>query len=191
MADKFPVQHAERGRHPQRPEPQRRRGVHAGEDAQRQGERGSLGPSRKQRGDRSGSAFVNVRRPKLERRRGDFEGQADENKSEADLQQGVRGIVGKRRHQVEVRRSRGSEGQRDAVKEESRGERSQQKIFHRRFVRARGVALVAGQNVGSDGAHFQADEMRSATRAPRPSRPCRPWQTESARKIRRRRDLRA
>ena len=58
----------------------------------------------------------------------------------------------------ELRGSRGAINQRDAVEEKSGGKRAQQKILHGRFVGARNVAAIAGQNVGGDGAGLEPDE---------------------------------
>ena len=47
---------------------------------------GGLWPGGEERGNRSGRAFVNVRRPNLERCGGHFEAQADQNQRKPELQ---------------------------------------------------------------------------------------------------------
>ena len=46
----------------------------------------------------------------------------------------------------------------DAVEEKRRGERAEQEIFHRGFVRWQRAAAEAGKDVARDRAHLEADE---------------------------------
>ncbi len=153
---KISRKHGEDREDPEGPEPELRGGVNIGKDAQEQGESRGFGSRGKERGNGSGSAFVNVRSPNLERRSGDLEAQADEDEGEAELEHGARGIGGI--HFQEIRCAGDSVNQRDAVEKKGRGKRAEKEILHRGFAGFQCVAAVAGEDVAGDGAHLEADE---------------------------------
>ena len=149
-------EHREDGENPECPEPEMSGGGNGGEDAQQQREGGRFGAGGEQRGDRSGSAFVDVGRPELEGGGGDFEAEADQDQGEAEFEE-IAGAVGVG-HQREIRGAGDAVDQGDAVEEEGGGERAEQEVLHGRFAGLEGVAAISGQDVAGDRAHFEADE---------------------------------
>ena len=78
-------------------------------------------------GDRR--AFIDIRRPDMERRGGDFEAEADDDHGKADVEERVRlsagdGMGDRGGDVVDARGAGGSKDERDAVKEETRWRRS-------------------------------------------------------------------
>src|SRR5580692_4263654 len=148
--------HGERRENPEGPEPVTGSGIDGRENAQQQGEGGGFGAGGKERGDGRGRAFVDVGRPNLERRSGDFEAEADENQGQAKTQQHAGRIGGGQVLQVGA--ATDAVDERNAVEEEGRGEGAEQKIFYGGFGGLDGVATVASEDVAGDGRHFEADE---------------------------------
>ena len=134
------------------------------ENPQHQRESRGLGSGSEQRRDRRGRAFVNVRPVNVERRSDDFESESDENQSQPQnrerRQMAGRGdeLIERRLHLIDARGSGGAVDHGDAVQEERGGERAQDEIFQRRFVRFGGPFAEAGQDVARNRAYFEADE---------------------------------
>ena len=131
------------------------------EDAQQDDEAGGLGCGGKEGGDRRGSALVNIRNPELERRRGDFESERNEDEAEAEKEGRGDGMVegGKDARDLgEIRVSGHAEDPRDAVNEEPGGEGAEHEVFCPRFEAVPVAAQVGDEDVETDGDQFQRDE---------------------------------
>ena len=76
--------HRQRREYPERPEPEFVRGGHGRKYPQKKCERRGFRPRGEQRRDRRRRAFVNVRRPHLERRGGYLETQADQDQRQSE-----------------------------------------------------------------------------------------------------------
>src|SRR5256885_14496238 len=99
-------------------------GRNGGEDAQKQREGGGFGSRGKERGDRSGRAFINVGRPDLERRGSHFEAQANQDERESELEE----IAGKIRggHVCQDGCAGDAIDERDSVEEKRGGKGSEE-----------------------------------------------------------------
>src|ERR1035437_2744441 len=135
-------------------------GVESGdENAQEDGEGSGLRSGGEERGDGGRRALVDVGRPYLEGRGGDFEGQSDEHQGGGDGQDGVGCLVQNgAANQQQVDAAGGAVDQRHAVQEEGGGEAAEQEILERRLVRALIVAQIAGQDIARDGGDLEANE---------------------------------
>ena len=124
----------------------------------------ALGPADRNARHRRGRALVDVRRPDLERRGGDLEGEADEHQrgGHADQRAGGGSPSAARAepcgYRVRLVDAGDAVDPGDAVEQERGGERAQQEVLERRFVGALVVAQVAGQHVAGDRGDLQADE---------------------------------
>src|SRR6202007_1002731 len=103
---------------------------------------------REERRHRRGRTLIHVRRINLKWRRHHFESKANKHQAESQNRE-----PGRRRdlkcclNRINARGARRAVGHRDAVKEERRSERSQEKIFQRSFVRLESPPPESRKNV--------------------------------------------
>ena len=131
------------------------------EHAREGGERGRLDAGGHEAGHDGRRALVGIRRPHVERHRGDLEGEADQQQADRDEDERVvahrlRGQVGA--DAIEARAAAQPVGEGDAVEEERARERAEQEVLERRLGRPRIVAPDAGQHVDGDRQDLERDE---------------------------------
>ena len=158
--------HGEDGDDPEQRRPERVEiGEHLVDDAQEQREGGGFGRGGEQRDDGRGRAFVDVGRPDVEGRGGDFEENADEHERQRGDDQGLILRGGRElRDLVDLRGSGGAEDERDAVEQKCGGEGAEEEVLDGGFRAAAGLLAVAGEDVGGDGGDFESDEDDAAAR---------------------------
>ena len=152
--------HGEDGDDPEQRRPERTQiGEHFVDDAQKQCEGGGFGRGGKQRNNGRRRAFVDVGRPDVEGRGGDFEENADQHERQRGDDQGLVLRGGRQvRDLVDLRGSGSAEDERDAVEQECGGEGAEEEILDGGFRAAAGLLAVAGKDVGGDGRDFKRDE---------------------------------
>ena len=148
-----------------RDDPQQRRperaemGKHLIDDAQEQGEGGGFGCGGEQGDDRRGRAFVDIGRPDVEGRGGDFEENSDQHKRQRGKDEGLILRNGREtRNLVNLRGACGAKDHCDAVEKKCSSEGAEEEVFDGGFGAAAGLLAVAGEDVGGDRGDFEGNE---------------------------------
>ena len=133
------------------------------EDAQQHRPARGLHRDRHESGHAGGRAFVGVGRPLMERHGRNLEQQTGRGRQQSEdhdriVRAGRQVLLQLLRDHLQVGAAGESVEQRQAVGEDSGGERAEQQILQRGFVRALIAAQEADQHVGRDGHQLQADE---------------------------------
>ena len=133
-----------------------------GHDPHQQGDGGHLRRSGQERGDRRGRAFVDIRRPHVERHGGDLEGEAGDDEHEADNQpwRAVRRIGQHLGDLAELHGAGKAVDQGNAVQQKPRRQRPQDKKFQPGLGAAQLVAGEGGEHVGRQRLQFQPEIER-------------------------------
>ena len=136
------------------------------EDQLEQGdEAGPLGQDGEERGDGGGRALVGVGGPRVERHRGDLEGEADDDEDDAQRDEGRRATepvaVGQARADVRQEgAAREAVEQGHAVEHHRGGEDAHQVVLHPRLVAVQVALAPAREHVGRDRQELEGDEDR-------------------------------
>ncbi len=140
-----------------------RRPERGDEEAGEDGERRRLRGDRHERGDRGRGALVDVRRPLVEGRDRDLEGEADGDERDPDQDQRVVGEVGAdalsdRREVGGAAGAAVDEGR--AVEQGRRADRADDQVLEPRLERLRARAMRAAEHVERDREQLEGDEER-------------------------------
>ena len=136
-------------------------------DLRRRGEEG---------GDRRRRAFVDVRRPHVERHRRDLEGEAGDQEDEAE-DQAERGLAAVQRAAMPANDGLAGEAvdQRGAVEQHARRQRAEDEILEAGLGRADRIAVDRRDHVERQRLQLEAEIERDQVVRPRSSSSCRAW----------------
>ena len=134
----------------------------AEQHAQQQYKSRRFRPDREERRRRDRGALINIRRPDLERERGNFETQTNQHQQQTKQKNFVRRELRRDSGQLgEVQLAGRSENQRDAEHHEGRRQRAENQVLDARFERRQPTALETGEDVKRDGDEFHRDEQQA------------------------------
>ena len=128
-------------------------------DTAEQGDSRDFRRRREERGDRRRRAFIDVRRPHMERHGRDFECEAREQKHDAE-DQADRGRLRRSRDARERNRSGESVNQRRAIKQHARRKRAENEVLQARLGRAHVLAVNRSDHVERERHQFDAEIKR-------------------------------
>ena len=129
------------------------RGAHEHGDAR------DLGRGGKERRDRRRRAFIDVRRPHMERHRRDLEAEAGEQEDDAEDQPDA-AVRGRLRDAGKAHRAGEAVNQRRAIEQHSRGQRAEHEIFKPGLGRTQLVAMARGDDIKRQAHQFEAEIER-------------------------------
>ncbi len=133
--------------------------IRAIENAQQHGKGGDLGPGGHQGHNRGRSTLIHIGGPDLKGRGRNLEAKADQNHGHGERSKARRRALGKSGGDLsDIRASRCSKGQGNAVEKEGSRERAQQKVLEASLGALAGALANGREDVGRDGRDFQADE---------------------------------